>query len=396
MLIREKVAQAVDILNEFGIDCWITFVRESALNGDPVLDYLVDADLTWHSALIITRSGESFAIVGEYDRKTVEDLGAYREVIGYVKGIRESFQRVMKGLKPARIAVNFSEESEICDGITHGMYLTLVDLLSELGLADRIVPADQVVSALRQRKTPAELECIRRAIAATEEIFAAVSGFVAPGKTESGIAGFMKDEVKRRSLDLAWEPKVCPAVFTGPDTAAAHYAPTERIVERGQILNMDFGVKVDGYCSDLQRTFYILDRGETAAPPDVQRGFDTIVRSIERSRQAMRPGVKGIDIDLMARSTVTSGGYEEFPHALGHQVGRFAHDGTALLGPAWEKYARKPFYPLEPGMVFTLEPRLTVEGRGVATIEEMVVVTKTGAEYLSTPQKTLLLAGSGR
>jgi Xaa-Pro aminopeptidase len=250
------------------------------------------------------------------------------------------------------------------------------------------------VSALRQRKTKAEIEFMKRAIVATEEIFTAVSGFIAVGKTELDIAAFMKAEVGRRKLDYAWDPKVCPAVFTGPDTAAAHYAPTGRVVERGQILNMDFGVKVDGYCSDLQRTFYILDGGETTAPPDVQRGFDTIVNSVEASRQAMRPGVKGIDIDTIARNVVTAQGYDEFPHALGHQVGRFAHDGTALLGPAWEKYARKPFYPLEEGMVFTIEPRLTVPERGVATIEEMVVVTKTAAGYLSTPQKTLHLIGT--
>jgi Xaa-Pro aminopeptidase len=108
----------------------------------------------------------------------------------------------------------------------------------------------------------------------------------------------------------------------------------------------------------------------------------------------MRPGVQGIEVDTIARNTVLSGGFEEFPHALGHQVGRFAHDGTALLGPAWEKYARKPFQPLEEGMVFTIEPRLNVPNRGIATIEEMVVVTNTGADWLSTPQKDIWLVHS--
>lgn len=90
-----------------------------------------------------------------------------------------------------------------------------------------------------------------------------------------------------------------------------------------------------------------------------------------------------------ARRVLRETGFEEFPHGLGHQVGRFAHDGTALLGPAWEKYAGKPFKKLEVGMVFTIEPRLTVPGRGIATVEEMVVVTATGAEFLSTPQRRL-------
>jgi Xaa-Pro aminopeptidase len=143
----------------------------------------------------------------------------------------------------------------------------------------------------------------------------------------------------------------------------------------------------------LQRTFYILKEGETKAPPDVQRGFDTIVTSIELARKQMRPGVEGIEIDKTARDHITRAGYPEYPHGLGHQVGRFSHDGTALLGPAWEKYAQKPFQKLEKGMIFTIEPRLPVEGRGIATVEEMVIVTDDGAEFLSTPQKELRLIG---
>ncbi|MDY0231638.1 MAG: M24 family metallopeptidase, partial [Candidatus Saccharicenans sp.] len=126
-------------------------------------------------------------------------------------------------------------------------------------------------------------------------------------------------------------------------------------------------------------------------PEKVLKGFQTITRAVEEARQAMKPGIKGMEIDSIARKIVTEAGYQEFPHALGHQVGRFAHDGTALLGPAWEKYADKPYRLLEPGMVFTIEPRLTVENRGVITIEEMVLVTETGAEFLSHPQRELLL-----
>jgi Xaa-Pro aminopeptidase len=391
MLIREKVAQAVGLLREFDVDCWITFTRESGMNGDPTLAYLLASDVTWHTAIILTKSGKTYAIVGEYDRKSVEDLQAYGEVLSYVKSFREPFQTVMRAAAPSTIAVNFSKESEVCDGITHGMYLTLVDLLTELGLDRGIIQADRLVSALRQRKTPAEIASMRKAIQVTEEIFRSVAPYIRPGRTEREIAAFMKEEAKRHGVPFAWDPAVCPAVFTGPESAGAHYAPTDRPVEAGHVLNMDFGVKVDGYCSDLQRTFYVLAPGESGAPPEVQRGFDTVVEAIERAKRAIRPGVKGVEIDAVARNVITSAGYPEFPHGLGHQVGRFAHDGTALLGPAWEKYASKPFFPLETGMVFTLEPRLPVEGRGIATVEEMVVVTGDGAEWLSTPQKELLL-----
>jgi Xaa-Pro aminopeptidase len=155
---------------------------------------------------------------------------------------------------------------------------------------------------------------------------------------------------------------------------------------------------VAGYCSDLQRTHYVLRRGESAPPPEVQHGFDTIVESIERARRSMRPGVRGKEVDAIARSFIVERGYAEFPHGLGHQVGRSVHDGTALLGPPWEKYGSKVEHPLETGMVFTLEPRLTVPGYGIVTIEEMVVVGRSGTEFLSTPQRTIRLipAGSGR
>jgi Xaa-Pro aminopeptidase len=271
------------------------------------------------------------------------------------------------------------------------MYLTLHGFLSEIGYADRLVSAEKIISALRQRKTPTEVEYMRRAIEITEEIFSRVTEFIRPGITEREIAAFMKDEVKKEGVELAWEETVCPAVFTGPETAGAHYAPTDRKVEPGHILNMDFGVKYNGYCSDLQRTFYIMDDADSVVPGEVQKGFDTIVKAIESARMAIVPGRQGHEIDAVARQIVTDGGYDEFPHGLGHQVGRFSHDGTAGLFPAWEKYAQKPFEILETGMIFTIEPRLTVENRGVATIEEMVLITDTGADYLSTPQKNLIL-----
>ncbi len=389
--VKEKIDQAKDLLKEFDIDCWITFVRESQINGDPTLAFLSPADVTWHSAFIISKDGKAHAIVGKYDQKTIEETGAYDEVIGFVEGIKEPFQSYMKKLNPKIIALNYSEGSEIADGITYGMFLTMKNLLGEIGMENRITSAERLVSALRERKSQTEINYIKEAIRITEEIFNEVTKFIKPGKTEKEIAAFMKSEVEKRNLEYAWEPMVCPAVFTGPETAGAHYAPTDRKVEKGQILNMDFGVKFNGYCSDMQRTFYILKDDETKAPEDVMKGFNTIVDSIEQSKQAMKPGVQAVEIDAVARKIVTQNGYDEFPHGLGHQVGRFSHDGTALLGPPWEKYAQKPFQKLEENMVFTIEPRLHVPDRGTATIEEMVRINTDGAEWLTNPQKEIIL-----
>jgi len=391
MLIKEKIDQAKEILKEFDIDCWITFARESQINGDPTLAFLTTADITWHSAFMISATGETCAIVGQFDKKTVEDTAAYDSVNGYIEGIKNSLQSFIVKLNPSKIAINYSRDSEICDGLTHGMYLTLFNYLKEIRMEDRLISAEKIISALRERKTKTEISHIKKAIHYTQDIFKKVADFIRPGVTEKEIAAFMKNEAEKQKLDFAWDENSCPAVFTGPETAGAHYAPTDRKVEKGHILNMDFGLKFAGYCSDMQRTFYILDNGQTEAPPEVQKGFSTIRQAIESARKTMKPGIQGVEIDSIARNTIVKNGYEEYPHALGHQVGRFAHDGTALLGPSWEKYAQKPFRRLEEGMVFTLEPRLTVPQRGVVTIEEMAVVTEKGAEYLSDPQLEIIL-----
>jgi Xaa-Pro aminopeptidase len=390
-LINEKIDQAVAILRETGLDCWLTFVRETGMNGDPVMPFLAPGHVTWQSAFIVSAGGQARAIVGQYDRKTIDDTGAYTRVESYVQSVRQPLIDALRELAPRSIAVNYSEDSEVCDGLTHGMFLKLRSILAEAGFEDRLVSAERLISALRARKTPTELQHIREAIRLTENVFDEVGRFLAPGRTERDVADFVTGRLEAAGLDRAWEAPTCPAVFTGPDTAGAHYAPTARPVERGHIVNMDFGVKHADYCADLQRTWYVLREGEKNAPAEVQRGFDTIVRAIEEARRVVRPGAIGKTVDDVARRIVTDAGYEEFPHALGHQVGRYAHDGTALLGPGWEKYARRPFVPIEKGMVFTLEPRLTVPGHGVATVEEMVVVTGDGAEFLSNAQTELRL-----
>jgi Xaa-Pro aminopeptidase len=209
--------------------------------------------------------------------------------------------------------------------------------------------------------------------------------------TEKEVAQFITAERKKTGYEASWEEEHCPSVFTGPQETGAHSGPTDAVLERGHVFNTDFGVVYEKYCSDLQRTWYILKEGETQPPEAVKHGFDTIVESIKRSFQALKPGVRGIDIDTIARGYIVSQGYKEYPHALGHQVGRSAHDGGALLAPDWERYGNLPFTPLEQGQVFTIEPRLYLKDHGVVTIEEMVIITKDGAQWLSKPQEEIYL-----
>jgi Xaa-Pro aminopeptidase len=387
-MLKEKIAQAVSILREKKIDLWLTFVRESATMPDPALEMVVGQHATWQTAWIVTRDGETLSIAGSLDAAAIRDAGLYTPV-PYVQGIGGELLAALRRLDPKRIAINYSRDSVTADGLTHGMYLELMHILRGTPYARRLVSSEDVIAALRGRKTPSEIRNIRRAIAVTLDIYDRVTGFLAAGKTERDVADFILKHARAAGVDLAWEESHCPAVFTGPEHAGAHYGPTTRRIAGGHVVNTDFGVKVNGYCSDLQRTWYVRKRAEKRAPAEVVRGFDVIRDSITRAAEGMRPGAVSWKIDALSRGYIVHNGYPEYPHALGHQVGRVAHDGGVGLLPRWERYGRLPYGRLEEGQVFTIEPRLPVEGYGVATVEEMVWLTADGARFLSKRQREL-------
>ncbi len=388
-LVSEKLRQAVDILAEKDIDLWLTFVRETSQVSDPVLKLILGFDLTWQSALMISKTGECIAIVGHFDADNVRRVGGYDTVLGYHQSMREPLLEVLGRLDPRSIAINYSENDPAADGLTHGMFGLLFRHLANTPYATRLISAEDVIGALRGRKSRSELARIRQAIATTEQILEELNARLTPGQTERQLSAWVRQRVEELSLDFAWEPEYCPTLTAGPDSPYGHTMPGEWQTRRGQTLQIDFGVQERGFVADLQRTWYFLDEAETKPPDEVQRAFDAVRAAIEAGRAALRPGVVGWEVDAAGRNTITEWGYPEYQHALGHQIGRSAHDGSTILGPRWERYQRTPYGIVEEGNAFTLELGVYVPGRGFIGLEEDVLVTASGCEYLSTPQTEL-------
>ncbi|MCI0521729.1 MAG: Xaa-Pro peptidase family protein [Chloroflexi bacterium] len=390
-LIHEKVSQAVKILDEKGLDLWLTFVRETSAGGDPVLPLIYGHDLTWQSALLISRRGEAIAILGHYEAETARRTGAYTEVLPYHEALKPVLLGALERLAPQQIAINYSLNDVQADGLTYGMYQLLLQYLHGTPWSARLVSAEAVIGALRGRKTPAEVARIRQAVESTRQIYAAVFDYARPGLSEKQVYDFMRAEMHARGLTAAWEDNNCPIVNTGPDSPVGHVGPTDLVIQPGHILHLDFGVRQDEYCSDIQRLAYFRKPGETQAPEPVQHGFDTVVRAIQAAMKEMRPGVPGKQVDAAARRVVAESGYPEYKYATGHHLGRLAHDGAGVLGPEWERYGDTPNFLLEAGQVYTVEPGLEVPGYGYIGIEEDVLVTDHGVEFLGEPQTSLIL-----
>ncbi|HWA83824.1 MAG TPA: M24 family metallopeptidase [Fimbriimonadaceae bacterium] len=391
-IVREKVDQARRLVAASDLDAWCIFVRETAGGSDPVLPFLHKGGLTWQSALLVFKSGRTAAVVGNYDAEPLIAAGIWDTVHPYVQGIRAPLLEVLRSELPlgGRIGVNYSKSDVKCDGLSHGMYQLIGEYLHKTGF--ELVSAEEVCRDLRALKTKSELARIKGAIAETELIFAQVPEWCHVCPSEMHLFMRIHALIDELGLGYAWDREGDPIVNSGPDSMVGHGTPSDKIVvAAGHILHIDLGVVRDGYSSDIQRCWYVPHRGEAVPPPDVVAAFNAVVDAITVGADTLRPGIEGWRVDEAARTNLVRSGYPEYMHALGHQVGRQAHDGGAILGPRWERYGHTPYLPVKKDQVFTIELGVMVEGRGYLGLEEMVVVTDDGIEWLTERQLELPL-----
>lgn len=388
---REKLNQAADLVSASGVAVWLTFVRETALGGDPVLPLLIQGGLTWQSALMVFATGEKVAVVGNYDADPLKESGDWDLVVPYVQGIKTPLLEQLEALVPigGTIAVNYSTNDVKADGLSHGMFLLLQSYFAGTRFESSLVSAESIVMTLRGVKTSIELACMMSAIAETDLLFGEIEMFAKIGTSERAIYDMVHRKVKERGLSFSWDPAGDPIVNTGPASMIGHGIPSSIItLASGHIFHVDLGLIRNGYSSDIQRCWYVSDT-ESTIPQDVVNAFDAVNGALSAGAAALRAGALGFEVDGAARSFLVAAGYDEYLHALGHQVGRVAHDGGAILGPKWERYGSTPTIPVKAGEVYTLELGVIVPERGYLGIEEMVVVTEEGCEWLSKRQLTL-------
>ncbi|MHA2231482.1 MAG: M24 family metallopeptidase [Candidatus Hodarchaeales archaeon] len=390
-IVKEKHAQLPTIMEENAIDCWIIFVRETTANPDPVMNLVVGGDVVWESAFIFSHDEQGFskaAIVGNFDADEEVNKGIWDKVVPYKEGISSHFQKYLDSLNPQKIALNYSQDDVMSDGLSHGMFLKLEPMLSSK--YGSIVSASSIISAIRSSKTSKETSLITKACELTEKINERIIEQVKVGMTEKEIQQLFHNEVDRLGVATAWQRNSCPSIDVGPDKSLGHVGPTDLQLKEGHTLHNDFGVKLNGYCSDLQRMWFVGSANDI--PDELEHAFEIVRNAIQRASEAIKPGSIGYEMDKIARDYVKEQGYEEYAHALGHQVGRQAHDGGTLLGPLWERYGDLPKGKLETGNIFTLELHVKTENYGTVSLEENIVVTKNGCRFLVPPQEKFRFA----
>jgi Xaa-Pro aminopeptidase len=252
--------------------------------------------------------------------------------------------------------------------------LLAADRLAQAAGDVDLVDLDDAVERLRVVKDDDELDALRRACAVTDEAFDAVTKRLRPGVTEREISWAMSEEMNRRSAS----PAFASIVAFGANSARPHHQPTDRALETGDLVKLDFGALVDGYHADMTRTVVV------GPPADWQKALHALVHDVQQAlRDEVRVGAVPAQLDEQMRIRIEGSGHE-VAHGLGHGVGLEIHEAPFLVdqSPADTLVERVPV---------TVEPGVYLPGRGGVRIEDTVVVTADGAESLTRSPRELLV-----
>lgn len=239
--------------------------------------------------------------------------------------------------------------------------------------------ASDVLAELRLRKDKAEVGAMRHAVKIAQDALGAVLPQIKVGMTEREIASELVMQLLKHGSES--EIPFAPIVSAGPNSANPHASPTDRRLQAGDLLVVDWGAAYDGYISDLTRTFAVGEVEE-----EYQKIHHIVQEANTAGRAAAKPGVPCADVDKAARGVIEKAGYGKyFTHRTGHGIGMEGHEAPYMRGDNMQI--------LEPGMAFTVEPGIYLTGRNGVRIEDNMVITKDGVESLSDMPREIRVIG---
>jgi Xaa-Pro aminopeptidase len=321
---------------------------------------------TGTSGLAVVSDSEAFFITDfRYQAQAAAQVPAEYSILIAEKGLWKEAARLLKK-KAAR--VGFEAE--------HLAVAAWQEITEQIKPAE-LVSTLRAVEELRLIKDQDELEIIRRAVRVADEAFASVVQKLRPGRAEWEVAEELRVAMQGRG---ASGPSFTTIVASGARSALPHGVASDKKLEKGDLVTVDMGAIVDGYCSDMTRTVCL---GRPTR--EQQKIYRTVWRAQVAAVEALRPGLGCKEADAIARRVIEEAGYgEAFGHGLGHGVGLDIHEAPRLSRLGKGKLQR--------GMVVTAEPGIYVEGTGGVRIEDMLVITADGAEILTgTPKPEKLL-----
>jgi Xaa-Pro aminopeptidase len=347
------------------------------LLGETGVDLMLVTDLVNVRYLTGYTGSNGLALLGPQTRVFVTD---FRYVEQAAEQVDQSFTRYQAPLELIDSLADVLPDGELRLGFEPAnVSVALHARLREL-LPNRVtlVGAEDLVERLRAVKEPEEIGRIREATkladAALEQVLAA--GLI--GRTEREVALALLDTMYRLGAD---RPGFESIVAAGPQGALPHATARDVPIGRGELVVIDWGAELDGYCSDCTRTLAAGGPGEEA------RSIYAIVLEAQLAGvQAVRAGVGGREVDATARQVIKAAGHvEHFGHGLGHGVGLAIHEGPRL--------SQRSEAVLEAGNVVTVEPGIYLPGQFGVRIEDLVVVTDDGCEILTSLSKELTVVG---
>jgi len=275
--------------------------------------------------------------------------------------LQEWFPGLVSDLKLRRLGFE-------AEHLSLATYQRMIEAAKAQSSQIQFVPVQDLVEQIRAIKEARELELIAEAVKLADQALEHISNFIRPGMKEKEVSGEVERFLRENgSESLPFET----IVASGPRSALPHAKPTERPIQTGEPIVVDIGARLEGYCSDLTRTFYLGDADSTFA-----RVYDIVLGAQFVALATLEAGMSGEQADRLARTVIEEAGYgTDFGHSLGHGVGLAPHEEPRLAPKASGK--------LSDSMVFTIEPGIYIVGWGGVRIEDMVVLEKGKPRLLS-------------